>query len=332
VPPLVVLLAFDGANALDVTGPHEVFAGADRALRHGHRADDPAGYDVRVLTLDGTVVRTESGLGLASERLDPEALPTVDTLIVPGGDGVHPAAGDPRFVAAVRDLAGRSRRIVSVCTGVFALAAAGLVDGRTVTTHWARGRRLRERHPAVHVDTEPIWWRDGDVWTSAGVTAGIDVSLALVEDDHGPELATTVARWLVVYLRRPGGQSQFAGPVWRRPARTDPLRRVQQRIDADPAADHRVSVLAVEAAMSERHFLRRFTAETGTTPGQYVATARVDAARRELVETDDTVAVIARRVGFGTAESMRRTFVRHVGVAPDHYRHRFRTAPRGDTT
>lgn len=321
---------FDGANALDVTGPHEVFSGADRALRHDDPTGDGIGYDVRVVSLDGIVVRTESGLGLATERLDLDAVRAIDTLILPGGDGVHDAAADPGFVAVVRELAARSRRVVSVCSGAFVLAAAGLLDGRTVTTHWARGRRLARAYPAVHVDTEPIWSRDGDVWTSAGVTAGIDLSLALVDEDHGAELATTVARWLVVYLRRPGGQSQFASPVWRTPARTDPLRRAQQRIDADPAADHRVGVLAAEAAMSERHFLRRFAEETGTTPAQYVATARVDAARRELVETDDTVAVIARRVGFGTAESMRRTFVRHLGVAPDPYRHRFRPTHRGD--
>lgn len=326
----MVLLTFDGANALDVTGPHEVFAGADRLLRH----DEPArrgGYAVHVTSLDGGRVTTESGLGLAAEPISTIASTTIDTLIVPGGDGIHRSVADERFVRAIGDLSARARRTVSVCTGAFGLAAAGLLAGRAATTHWARGERLQREHPDVRVDTEPIWQRDGDVWTSAGVTAGIDVSLALVEDDHGPDVATTVARWMVVYLRRPGGQSQFASPVWRTPARTDSLRRVQDRIDADPGGDHRIGVLAVAAAMSERHFLRRFAAETGTTPAQYVATARVDAARRELVDTDDTVVTIARRVGFGTPESMRRTFVRHLGVAPDHYRQRFRPRPTGET-
>jgi transcriptional regulator GlxA family with amidase domain len=182
---------------------------------------------------------------------------------------------------------------------------------------------LAERFPGVEVDTDPIWIRDGDVWTSAGVTAGIDVALALVEDDLGTDVAVTCARWLVMFLRRPGGQSQFASPVWRTPARAEPVRRAQELIDADPGADHRLGVLATRVAMSERHLLRRFTDEVGTTPAQYVARSRLDAARRELEQTDDTVAAIARRVGFGTAESMRRTFVRHLGAPPDQYRTRF---------
>ena len=282
------------------------------------------------MSLDGGPVRSESGLPLVTERLA-DVLDAVggagrvDTVLVPGGDGVHAASRDDTFVTAVRELAATARRMVSVCSGTFVLAAAGLLDGKRATTHWARGRQLAERFPAVDVDTDPIWTRDGDVWTSAGVTAGIDVALALVEDDLGTDVAVTCARWLVMFLRRPGGQSQFASPVWRTPARAEPVRRAQELIDADPAADHRVGVLATKVAMSERHFLRRFTDEVGTTPAQYVARCRLDAARRELEQTDDTVAAIARRVGFGTAESMRRTFVRHLGAAPDHYRARFAT-------
>jgi len=198
-----------------------------------------------------------------------------------------------------------------------------LLDGRTVTTHWARADRLANEFPLLDVDADPIWTRDGNVWTSAGVTAGIDVALALVEDDHGVDVAETVARWLVMFLRRPGTQSQFAAPVWRTRARDEPIRRAQELIEADPGADHRLRVLARRVALSERHFLRRFTAELGITPARYVAAARVDAARRELEAGTDTIAAIAARVGFGTAESMRRTFVRDLGTAPDDYRRRF---------
>ncbi len=315
----VVIVTFEDVQVLDVTGPHEVFAGASRLV-------EPArpGYDGRVVSLDGGPVRSESGLALVTESIGRLPPGPIDTVLVPGGFGIRVASADDATVAAVRQLAARSRRVVSVCSGAFVLAAAGLLDGKRVTTHWARGAQLARRFPTVEVDTNPIWTRDGDVWTSAGVTAGIDLALALVEDDHGPDVAVTAARWLVMFLRRPGGQSQFASPVWRTPARTEPIRRAQDLIDGDPGGDHRVRVLASRVAMSERHFLRRFADEVGTTPAQYVAAARLDAARRELEQSDDTVAAIARRCGFGTAESMRRTFLRHLGAPPDDYRRRFR--------
>jgi transcriptional regulator GlxA family with amidase domain len=322
-PRAVVIVAYDGVQALDVSGPHEVFAGATTVL--GERPRRRAGYDVSVVARSAGPVRSESGLTVVAGALDPAVAP--DTLIVPGGSGVRAAAGDEVLVRAVGELAGRARRTVGVCTGAFLLAAAGLLSGRRVTTHWARAASLAERHPDVRVDVDPIWVRDGDVWTSAGVTAGIDVSLALVEDDHGVDVADTVARSLVMFLRRPGGQSQFAAPAWRTRARHDPVRRVQDMIDADPAADLRVGVLAARAAMSERHFLRRFTQEVGLSPARYVAAARVESARRELEQTGDTVAAIAARVGFGTSESMRRTFVRHLGTSPDDYRRRFTHRP-----
>ncbi len=318
-PRRVVLAIYDGVQALDVTGPHEVFAGATAALESG--VGSGVGYEVSVAAHRAGPTRSESGLTILATEIDPAA--PIDTLIVPGGSGVRAAAADVDLVAAVQAMAARARRVVGVCSGVFVLAAAGLLTGRRVTTHWARGASLAEQYPDVRVDVEPIWTRDGDVWTSAGVTAGIDVSLALVEEDHGVEVADVVARWLVMFLRRPGGQSQFAAPVWRTRARHAPVRRVQDQIDADPSGDHRVSVLAARAAMSERHFLRRFTDEVGLSPARYVAAARLDSARRELEQSDDTVATIAARVGFGTAESMRRTFVRHLGASPDEYRRRF---------
>jgi transcriptional regulator GlxA family with amidase domain len=322
-PRRVVIVTYEGVQALDVTGPHEVFAGATAVL--AARPGSAAGYELSIVADRSGPVRSESGLTIGATTADPTA--PVDTLIVPGGDGVRAAAADADLVAGVQAMAARARRVVGVCSGAFILAAAGLLAGRRVTTHWARGSSLAAGHPDVHVDVDPIWVRDGDVWTSAGVTAGIDVALALVEDDHGVDVADTVARWLVMFLRRPGGQSQFASPVWRTRARHLPVRQVQDQIDADPSADHRVSVLASRAAMSERHFLRRFTDEIGLSPARYVAAARVDNARRELEQSDDTVAAIAARVGFGTAESMRRTFVRHLGASPDEYRRRFTHRP-----
>jgi transcriptional regulator GlxA family with amidase domain len=318
-PRSVVIAAYPGVQALDVTGPHEVFAGAAGAVRA--RSDGPAPYEVVVASVDGGPVTSESGLAIVTIPLT--GVHDVDTLVVAGGSGVLAACDDPAFVAAVTALAGRARRVVAICSGAFVLAAAGLLDGRRVTTHWARARGLAARHPEIDVDADPIWTRDGDVWTSAGVTAGIDVALALVEDDLGVEVAEHIARWLVMFLRRPGSQSQFAAPVWRTRARDAPVRRAQELIESDPAADHRLGVLARRVALSERHLLRRFTAEVGVTPARYVATARVEAARRELESSDDTVATIAARVGFGTAESMRRTFVRDLGAAPDDYRRRF---------
>ncbi|MGH9270074.1 MAG: GlxA family transcriptional regulator [Ilumatobacteraceae bacterium] len=319
-PRPVVLVTYEGVQALDITGPHEVFSGATARL--GSAGGHDAGYAPTLAGLTPGAVRTESGLALVAGVLDDVS--EVDTLLVPGGRGVLAAADDGRLVATVTELAARSRRVVGVCSGAFLLAAAGLLDGRRATTHWARAARLARQHPAVEVDPDPIWIRDGDVWTSAGVTAGIDVALALVEDDVGVEIAETVARWLVMFLRRPGGQSQFAAPVWRDRAQVAPVRQAQDLIESAPGGDHRVGVLASRVAMSERHFLRRFTAETGMTPARYVARVRVEAARRELESSDDPVGVIAGRVGFGTSESMRRTFHRHVGASPDDYRRRFK--------
>jgi transcriptional regulator GlxA family with amidase domain len=314
-----VIVAYPGVQALDVTGPHEVFAGAIAAMRR--RREGPAPYDVVVASVAGGPITSESGLALVTVPL--ADVDDVDTLVVAGGSGVLDACDDAEVVTAVARLAVGARRVVSICSGTFVLAAAGLLDGRRVTTHWARADRLASRHPEVDVDADPIWTRDGNIWTSAGVTAGIDVALALVEDDHGIEVAEQIARWLVMFLRRPGNQSQFAAPVWQRRARDAPVRRAQELIETDPSADHRLRVLARQVALSERHLLRRFTAEVGVTPARYVATARVEAARRELESGDDTVAAIAARVGFGTAESMRRTFVRDLGAAPDDYRRRF---------
>jgi len=221
-------------------------------------------------------------------------------------------------------VAPNARRVVSVCNGAMLAAEAGLLDGCPATTHWAFAAQLANEYPAVIVDPEPIFVRSSEkVWTAAGVTSGIDLALALVEDDYGTELAQTVARWLVMYLRRPGGQTQFAAPVWVPRAKREPIREVQEAIETRPGAEHSVTELARRAAMSPRHFTRVFTDEVGEAPGAYVERVRTEAARRQLEQTDDTVTVIASRCGFGTAETMRRNFVRRMGISPDQYRKTF---------
>ncbi|MEZ0365394.1 GlxA family transcriptional regulator [Mycobacterium sp. pUA109] len=317
----VLILGYPGVQALDVVGPLEVFASASLKLLGANRGAH--GYDVAVASLGGQPITTSSGLALAPSPL-PDPTEPADTLVLPGGIGVEAARTVPELVDWIRTAAPHTRRVVSVCTGAFLAAQAGLLDGCRATTHWASADALAREFPAVTVDPEPIFVRSSpSVWTAAGVTAGIDLALSLVEDDHDTEVAQTVARWLVLYLRRPGGQTQFAAPVWLPRARRDPIRDVQDAVESEPGAPHRIADLAARAAMSPRHFTRVFTAEVGVAPGTYVERVRTEAARRQLEETDDTVVAIAARCGFGTAETLRRTFIRRLGVSPDHYRKTF---------
>ena len=318
----IVIIAFPGVQPLDVVGPHEVFAGANQVCA---AAGSPLPYDVAVYSTDGAPVVTESGLQFATTAL-PSATRRLDTLVLPGGNGVFAAAHDAALVRWVATAALASRRVATVCTGSFLAAKAGLLNGRRVTTHWARADRLQADHPDIQVDPDPIYVRDGNVWSSAGVTAGIDLCLALVEDDLGHEVAQTIARWLVMFLRRPGGQTQFATPVWAPRAERSTVRAVQALVESAPGGDHRVPTMAAAAAMSERHFSRVFAEEVGETPARYVERVRLEAARHELETTTDTVDVIATRCGFGTAETMRRAFHRRLRVAPDAYRRRFHVA------
>ncbi|BBY01063.1 GlxA family transcriptional regulator [Mycobacterium seoulense] len=311
----VVIVGYPGVQALDVVGPYDVFTGA-ALLTEG-------GYDVVLASADGRAVTTPTGLAFVATPLpDPDG--PIDTVVLPGGGGVDAARSDAELIGWIKDVARTARRVVTVCTGAFLAAEAGLLDGQRVTTHWAFAGRLAREFPAIDVDADPIFIRSSDtVWTAAGVTAGIDLALSLVEDDHGTELAQTVARWLVLYLRRPGGQTQFAAPVWMPRAKRNSIRAVQEAIEAEPGGEHSIDELARRAAMSPRHFTRVFTAEVGEAPGQYVERIRTEAARRQLEETDDTVVAIATRCGFGTAETMRRNFLRRVGIPPDQYRKAF---------
>src|SRR6266568_4504767 len=251
------------------------------------------------------------------------------TLVVPGGEGTSSAgAAGEEMAGWLRQHAPRAQRITSVCTGAFLLARAGLLAGRRATTHWAYADALERQFPEVVVDPEPIYVRDGPVVTSAGVSAGIDLALALVEEDIGREAALAVARHLVVFLRRPGGQAQFSAQLRAQVAQREPLRELQQWITERPAADLSVDSLAARAGLSPRHFARSFTAETGVSPGQYVDRMRLEAARRGLEETGDGIEQIARSCGYGTPEAMRRAFIRALGVSPAGYRQRFRAPAR----
>ncbi len=308
----VLIVLFDGVQSLDFTGPLEVFTGAASAV--------PGAYDIRTGSLDGSPVRTSSGLTVVPD-LALRGATAPHTLIVPGGEGTR--AMDPGVVEWLREAAPAALRLVSVCTGAYALAAAGLLDGRRVTTHWALCEGLAERFPAVEVDPDPIFIRDGTVSTSAGVTSGIDLALALVEEDLGREVALTIARYLVVFLRRPGSQRQFSVQLAAQSAQRRPLRDIQQYIAEHPGADLSVTALAERANLSPRHFARAFRDEIGTSPGRYVDQTRLEVARRLLEDTDDGIEEVSRACGYGTPEAMRRAFVRDLGAAPAEYRRRF---------
>ncbi|MGJ5939888.1 MULTISPECIES: GlxA family transcriptional regulator [Streptomyces] len=314
----VLVVLFDGVQSLDVSGPMEVFSGASRS--------PGVSYDLRTASLDGRPVRSTSGLTLVPDSSLADA-PAPHTLLVPGGQGTR--GSQPGLTGWLREHAPRAERLVSVCTGALLLAEAGLLDGHRVTTHWNYCERLARDYPAVEVDPEPIFVRDGRLATSAGVTAGIDLALALVEEDHGRDLALTIARHLVVFLRRPGNQAQFSAQLSAQTARREPLREVQHWIAQHPDADLGVDALAARARLSPRHFARAFRSETGTTPGRYVERVRLEHARRLLEDTADGVERIARASGYGTPEAMRRAFVKTLATAPAEYRRRFRTPAAG---
>ncbi|MEV6840336.1 GlxA family transcriptional regulator [Streptomyces sp. NPDC051133] len=312
----VLFVLFDEVQSLDVTGPLEVFSGAE--------THTPGTYRIRTASLDGGPVRTSGGLRLVPDGALGRA-PVPDTLVVPGGAGTRRV--EPRLVEWLRDHGPRPRRLVSVCTGALLLAAAGLLDGRRATTHWAYCDKLARDHPDVTVEPEPIYVRDGSVSTSAGVTSGIDLALALVEEDLDRDVALAVARRLVVFLRRPGNQAQFSAQLAAQTARREPLREVQRWITEHPAGDLTVESLAARARLSPRHFARAFREETGMTPGRYVDRIRLEHARRLLEDTAGGIEDISRASGYGTPEAMRRAFLKSLGTPPREYRTRFHPAP-----
>ncbi|HWN32947.1 MAG TPA: GlxA family transcriptional regulator, partial [Pseudonocardia sp.] len=319
----VLFVLFPGVQSLDVTGPLEVFVGADQWWIR-HRGGRPA-YRARTASLGGGPVRTSSGLLITPDEDLHHADPP-DVLVVPGGSGTR--AADPALVEWLRAHASEAGRLVSVCTGAYLLAQAGLLDGRRVTTHWGYADALARQFPEVEVDAEPIFIRDGDLATSAGVTAGIDLALDLVEEDLGHDAALAVARGLVVFLRRPGNQSQFSAQLAAQVARREPLREVQRWITERPEADLSVDSLAHRAHLSPRQFARAFTAEVGMPPGRYVDRVRLEAARRRLEDSNDNISETARACGYGTPEAMRRAFLRVLALNPAEYRRRFQPCAR----
>jgi transcriptional regulator GlxA family with amidase domain len=323
----VVFVTYPGITALDLVGPHEVFtAAAEVARRTGSIAD---GYRVEVASVTAGPLPTTRGLVVVADRTLASIRGEIDTLVVVGGEGARAASEDRELVGWVGRAARRSRRVASVCTGAYLLAAAGLLDGRRATTHWRSCGDLARAYPGVTVDPDPIFVRDGNVWTSAGVTAGMDLALALVGEDLGRAVALMTARQLVLFVARPGGQSQFSAQLAVQVAARDPLRDLQGWIAEHPDADHSVDRLAARVAMSPRHFARVFRDEVGSTPAAYVETVRVEVARRLLETTGLSAADVARASGFGTPETLRRAFSRRVGASPIEYRDRFRPARAG---
>jgi len=301
-----------------VTGPFQVLASANALAEQAGRARP---YALKVVAASPGPIVSSSGLTLFAEPLPPFDDP-LDTLIVAGGGGVHPACDDAALVHWVKHRAETARRAASVCSGAFLLANTGLLDGRRATTHWSRCAELAAAFPSVRVEQDPIYVNDGKLWTSAGVTAGIDMALALLEADLGRPLATEVARHLVVFAKRPGGQAQFSAllALGGSDATFDRLHDWMQR---NLHGNLAVPVLADQAGMSERNFLRHYRQITGTTPARAVERVRVEAARQALGETSLSVKRIARDCGFGSEETMRRSFMRILAVPPHAYRERF---------
>jgi transcriptional regulator GlxA family with amidase domain len=314
----IVFLVFPDFQILDLTGPLEVFSQAERA--------NPGSYRLRTVALESGQVAASCGLPVFAEPATP--FTCADTLVVAGGRGSRAARDDPAHVAWILAASAACRRTASVCSGAFLLAEAGLLDGRRATTHWQQIERLAAEYPRVQVESDPIFVRDGNIVTSAGVTAGIDLALALVEEDLDAAAARAVARQLVVFVQRPGGQRQFSAQLAaQRPAR-GPLREVQSFITAavgagGSPAELSVPALAARAGLSERHFTRLFRAETGASPAEYVETVRVESAQRMLETTGQALDAIARSCGFGTVATMHRAFRRTVQVTPGEYRDRF---------
>lgn len=325
VERLVVVVAFDGVDLLDVTGPPEVFSLLQREM------DDATGYLVLIAAESMEPVTTSSGVRILPDATFEDLhLRSIDTLVVPGAVALAEARRvralvDPGVVARVAALADRTRRVTSVCVGAHILAATGILDGRRATTHWSTAAQLAADHPEIIVDADPIFIRDGDVWTGAGISSCIDLALALVADDFGELLAQRLARQLVVYLKRPSGQSQFS--VRLEPLsttrRVDELRHYFSGHLTEPLT---VADLAASLHISDRQLTRVFKQELGTTPAAYVEAARVEAARNRLETTADTLSRVARNTGFGTVDTLNRAFRRALGITPSEYRRRFKLA------
>lgn len=320
-PKKIVMLSVPPAQGIDLIGPLEAFGIASRMLEEstGRR-----GYETELVTnADDLALPTSGGVRVLAHRHYHEVRGKVDTVLVTGGAGTR-GPRDPALLAWLRKMQKQARRLCSVCTGAFLLADAGLLNGRRATTHWKFVESFARKHPGVSWDPNPIFVQDGNIYTSAGITAGMDLALALIEEDYGGALALSVARHMVIFLRRPGSQAQFSVAMSAQAAERKSLQELQVWIAENLGKNLSVEVLAERAAMSARNFTRVFTRELGSTPAHYVEQVRIEAARTQLAATDDSVEQVASRCGFSSAELLRRCFLRHFKVAPSQYRKHFR--------
>jgi transcriptional regulator GlxA family with amidase domain len=319
----IAMLAFDGSEVLDICGPLDAFYYADRWLRELGRVSEPV-YPARILGPASGPIVTSSGMRIMVDQAFCDVDVEIDTLLVAGGE-IDAARSDPALLAWLKQTAGSARRTASICTGAFLLAASGVLDGRRATTHWYYCNRLAKDFPTIQMEPDRIFVRDGAVYTTGGITSGIDLALAMIEEDWGTEIALLVARTLVVFLKRPGGQSQFSTFLLN-PAKTRrDFQELQSWIISNPGADLSLEKLAARMAMSPRNFARVFEREVGMTPGKYVELVRLEAARCQLEQTNLLVDEIATECGFGNPERLRRTFQRRLKVSPQDYRARFRS-------
>ncbi|WP_395321285.1 GlxA family transcriptional regulator [Variovorax sp. UC74_104] len=315
----IAILAFPRFQLLDIAGPADVFAEAS------HQLGNPRAYQVQVIGTKAGVLKSSGGLKLAVDATVETHRGAIDTLLVAGSPRIEDMESDTQLQDWLRRQAGAVRRYGSVCSGAFVLAASGLLDGKRVATHWNVATGLAAAYPRARVEADAIYVKDGNLFTSAGVTAGMDLALAMVEEDHGRELALRVARQLVMFLKRPGGQSQFSAHLAAQTSERSAMREVQDHVLANLKDDLSVPALAARAGMSERSFARIFRSETGTTPAEFVENARIDAARRLAEESDAPAKRLADAVGYANVDGFRRAFSRRLGVSLVEYRRRFAT-------
>ncbi|MGR9115576.1 MAG: GlxA family transcriptional regulator [Gammaproteobacteria bacterium] len=315
------MVLYPFVESLDVTGPLEVFSFANMAMKSGGLVDQPV-YQIELFAENPGPIKTLSGLEIVATRSYLDFQDDIDTLFIPGGNTTAELA-NTELLAWINVMATKVRRLASVCIGAFILAECGLLDQRRATTHWGFCNTLRLKYPSVKVEPDKIFICDGDIYTSGGITAGIDLALSMVEEDWGHELALYVARDLVMFLKRPGGQSQFSAYLASESSKRMDIRDLQAWIIANPTENHHVDKLAERVAMSSRNFSRTFLQETGMTPGKFVEKVRIDAARHYLEQENLSIEAVATKAGFADAERMRRTFIRHLGVNPKSYRDRF---------
>lgn len=322
----ISIVAFPGVEVLDITGPFEVFAFASLHLQRAGLIKDPV-YLIEIVAEKPGAVTTMTGLQIFANRAFEEISDGIDTLVIPGCLDLQSMLKDVALLNWVTFMATRVRRLASVCTGAFLLAECGLLDNLKVTTHWNWCAELALNYPTVQVEADNIFIRNDSIYTSGGITSGIDLALAMVEEDWGRELALCVARYLVMFLKRPGGQSQYSAYLASETHHRDDISELMAWIITNPAADHHVDNLAKRMAISPRNFARTFQAETGNTPAKFVEMARIDAARQHLENTVLSIDDVAEKTGFCDSERMRRAFIKHMGVNPQDYRKRFSVRP-----